>query len=220
MIARDLISENIPGIQLSETGAFALNVMDELKVSHLPVLKELVYVGLISETDIYSLNNTEKPISVHESSLKRLYVSKEQHVFDVIKMMASNNLTVLPVLDEKDEYLGSVSRMDVINSIAKMSAIENPGGIIVLEMSVNDYSLSEIAQIVESNDAKILNLCIATGIDSTKLEVTVKTNKINIEPILQTFMRYNYTIKATFAEKTNYEDMKERLDEFFHFLNI
>ena len=124
------------------------------------------------------------------------------------------------MLDEKDEYLGSVSRMDVINSIAKMSAIENPGGIIVLEMSVNDYSLSEIAQIVESNDAKILNLCIATGIDSTKLEVTVKTNKINIEPILQTFMRYNYTIKATFAEKTNYEDMKERLDDFFHFLNI
>ncbi len=220
MIARDLIFENIPIIQSSDTALFALNLMDELKVSHLPVQSGLEYLGIISDADIYSLENPDQPIAKLDLTLERHFVLKDQHIFDVIRFFSSYHLTALPVLDEKENYLGSVTHADLVNGIAKLSAVENPGGIIVLEMSVNDYSLSEIAQIVESNDAKILNLCITSSIDTTQIEVTLKTNKLDINPILQTFIRYNYNIKATFAEKTNYEDMKERLDEFFNYLNI
>jgi acetoin utilization protein AcuB len=220
MIALNLINESIPTLKTSNTGLYALNLMDELKLSHLPIQNDLELLGVVSDTDIYSFNQPEEPIGNHNLSLSRPFVFKDQHIFDIIKQFSSLNLTLLPVLDEKEHYLGSITVTDLIHGLAEIAAVENPGGVIILDVNYNNYSLSEIAQIVESNDAKILNLCVTSSKDSTQLEITLKTNKININPILQTFNRYNYNVKATFAEKTNYEDMKERMDEFLNYLNI
>ena len=220
MIALDLINETIPTLKTSNTGLYALNLMDELKLSHLPIQNDLELLGVISDTDIYSFNKPDEPIGSYDLSLSRPFVFKDQHIFDIIKQFSSLNLTLLPVLDEKEYYLGCITITDLIKGLAEVAAVDNPGGVIILDVASQDYSLSEIAQIVESNDAKILNLCVTSGKDSTQLEITLKTNKIDINPILQTFTRYNYNVKATYAEKTNYEDLRERLDEFLNYLNI
>jgi hypothetical protein len=91
---------------------------------------------------------------------------------------------------------------------------------LVLELNIHDYSLSEIARIVESNDAKILSLYISSHIDSNKLELTVKINRTDLSPIIQTFNRYNYTIKASFHQSEYVDDLKDRFDSFMSFLNI
>jgi len=220
MIALNLINETIPTLKTSNTWLYALNLMDELKLSHLPIQNDLELLGVVSDTDIYSFNKPEEPIGNHDLSLSRPFVFKDQHIFDIIKQFSTLHLTLLPVLDEKEHYLGSITVTDLINGLAEMAAVENPGGVIILDVNYNDYSLSEIAQIVESNDAKILNLCVTSSKNSTQLEVTLKTNKIDINPILQTFTRYNYNVKATYAEKTNYEELRERFDEFLNYLNI
>ena len=102
----------------------------------------------------------------------------------------------------------------------RTAAINQPGSIIVLEMTQNDYSLSEIAQIIESNDAKILSMYITSRIDSTLLDVILKINKQDLNAIIQTFSRYNYTIKASYGEKEDPEDLRDRFDSLMNYLNV
>ena len=143
MLAIDLITDTIPPLKISDTGSKALLWMDEFKVRQLPIVKNLEYVGLISEADVLDLNQPDEPLEKHKLSLTLPYVTKYQHIFDVIKVMSSLDLSLLPVLDE-DRYLGIIPLHHLFRCFSKMSAIEENGGLIILELNINDYSLAEI----------------------------------------------------------------------------
>ena len=101
-----------------------------------------------------------------------------------------------------------------------MTAVQNAGGVIVLEMNIHDYSVTQIGNIIEGNDAKLLSLHVSSEPDSTKIEVTIKVNREDLSGLLQTFNRYNYTVKAAFQNGDYSKNIKDKLDEFLHFLNI
>ena len=134
--------------------------------------------------------------------------------------MSSLNLTLIPVLDETEFYKGCITLKGIVQNLSNMASVQNPGGVIVLELNQNDYSVTQIGNIVESNDAKILSLHVSSIPDSTKIEVTIKINREDLSRVLQTFNRYNYTIKASYNYGDYDNDLKSKLDEFMHFLNI
>lgn len=220
MLAKDLITDEIPPLKTSDTGLMVINWMDEFKVSHLPIVNNHEYLGLISDTDILDLNITDEEIGKHKLSLIRPFVKGNQHVYEVIKMISNMKLTVLPVLDENENYLGLIPLTGLLQQFSILAATREPGGIIVLEMNELDYSLSQIAQIVEGNDGKILSCYLNSLPESTRIEVTVKVNKTDISGILQTFNRYNYTVKASFHQSEFSDDMKNRFDSFMNYINI
>ena len=220
MIARHLITDEIIPLKTSDTGKEALSWMDEYKVAHLPIVNNETFLGLISEQDIYSLNNTDEVLGNHELSLKQASVNEHQHLYDVMKQIQENGLTLIPVLDDHENYLGSITIHRLVKFLATTYSVHNPGGVIVLEISELDYNLTEIANIVESNGAKILSTFIASHRDSTRLEVIIKVNKIELGAILQTFDRYGYFVKSTFGENDDTEDLKDRYDSLMNYLNI
>lgn len=220
MLAKDLITDEVPPLKTSDTGLMVINWMDEFKVSHLPIVNNREYLGLISDTDILDLNITDEEIGKYKLSLIRPFVKENQHVYEVIKMISNMKLTVLPVLDENENYLGLIPLTGLLQQFSILAATREPGGIIVLEMNELDYSLSQIAQIVEGNDGKILSCYLNSLPDSTRIEVTVKVNKTDISGILQTFNRYNYTVKASFHQSEFSDDMKNRFDSFMNYINI
>ncbi len=220
MIAIKLISNSIIPLKTSDTGQYALDMMDDYKVSHLPIVNEESLLGLISESDILSVNNVNEPIGNHNLSLYRPFVEQSHHIYDVIKIFADMQLSLVPVLDNKNIYLGVITLYDLVQNFSKISAVQNPGGLIVLEVNHNDYSLSEISQIIESNDAKVLSLYINTYEDSTKMDIIIKINKIDLGGVLQTFNRYNYTIKESYSEREDTEDLLKRYELLMNYLNI
>lgn len=220
MIARDLITEEIPPLKTSDTGIRALSWMDELKVSHLPIVNNNDFLGLISDTDILDLNKPEEPIGNHRLSLVRPFVTEDEHVFEVLKLIQNMKLTLIPVLAHDNSYLGVITLPSLIEKFAEIGSVSEPGGIIILEVNHNDYSLAEISQIVESNDGKILSLYITSQSDSNKLEITLKINKRDLSGIMQTFNRYDYEVKATFYQKEFNEDVKDRFDSFMNYINM
>ncbi len=221
MIAKQLLTTSIVPLKTTETGADALFLMDENKISDLPVVDNAKYIGLISEGNIYNMSDPDLPIADQKLSLKNYYVNEHQHVFDVIKTMSSMKLTALPVLDEKNHYIGSITVNNLLEYFSVITTVNNPGSIVVLELNQNDYVLSQIAQIVESQDAKILSLYVTSDKDSTKMEVTMKINKMEIQSLIQTFNRYNYIIKATYTEDENmYDDLRDRYNSLMNYLNI
>ena len=220
MTALELISDIIVPLKTSDTVETAHSMMEEYKVSHLPVVNNLAYLGLVSEIDLENGAGPETPIGNIKLSLSRPMVSSYQHIYDVVRMMSELELSLLPVVDAEENFAGVISLETLTGNLTKMAAIQNPGAIIVLEMSQNDYSLSEIAQIIESNDAKVLSLYITSKIDSTTMEVTLKVNKHDISGIINTFNRYNYTIKASYSEKEDPDDLKDRYDSLMNYLNV
>lgn len=221
MLAKDLISEVVPALRTSDTGLQALSWMDIFRIAHLPIVNNEEFLGLISDKDIYNLNMADEPIGNHRLSLFSPYVYHNQHIYEVIEMVSRLKLSVVPVLDENNHYLGLITLNDLLQRFADLSALRQPGGIIVLELNVNDYSLTEIAQIVEGNDAKILSLYVSSPEESTKMEVTLKVSKTDVTSIIQTFNRYDYTIKASYLDENDLESLySSRLESFMKYLSI
>ncbi|MDA9563683.1 CBS domain-containing protein [Flavobacteriales bacterium] len=220
MIARDLITDEIPPLKPNESALKAMSWMDEFKVSHLPVVDKREFLGLISESDILDLKSTTNSINESGVPLINVFSYDYHHLFEVVKTLSDSNLTVIPVLNQQDQYIGSITITKLMKVIAEMSVVSDPGGIVELELNVNDYSLSEVAQIVESNNAKILGSFITSHPDSTKIQLTFKANRNDLGAILQTFNRYNYTVTAAYDQGNREEDMKERFDSFMKYLDI
>jgi acetoin utilization protein AcuB len=221
MLAKDLISDVIPALRTSDSGQKALYWMDIFRISHLPIVNNEDFLGLISDKDIYDLNMADEPIGNHSLSLFSPYVTLDQHIFEVIELTSRLNLSVVPVLDHNNHYMGLITMNHLIHYFGEISALKQPGGIIVLEINANDYSLSEIAQIVESNDAKILSLYINSYSNSMKMEVNIKINRKELTSIIQTFNRYNYIVKASFMDENDLDSLYEnRYEQFMKYLSI
>ncbi len=220
MIAKEIATNEIVPLKTSDSCAFALNRMDENNVLHLPVVNDRDLLGLVSETDLVNHTEPLDPVGNVRLTLPVAFVNEYQHIFDVMKMFTEMKLSLLPVVDQRNGYCGLITQGNLLSFLTINTSILNPGGIIVLEASTNNYSMSEIAQIIESNDARILCAFITSRDDSTLIDITLKTSTTDLAPVIHTFERFHYTIKATFAEKDDLDELKERYDSLMNYLNI
>lgn len=220
MRAGDLISDEIPTLKGGDNILFAMQLLDEYKMKHLPVVENQEFLGLLSDASTLEVEDYDKPLNQQANLLQQVYLNKDQHVYDVINLAAEFQLSAIPILDDNLKYVGVVSIYCLIRELSNLTAMKEPGSVLVLEINQNDYSLSQIAQIVEGNDAKILSANVTSKPDSTKMEVTLKVNRTNMDPIIQTFERYDYQINASFHQ-SSYEDMlQNRYDELMRYLKI
>ncbi|MFI5134584.1 MAG: CBS domain-containing protein [Chitinophagales bacterium] len=220
MKAVDLISESIPALKTSDTGAIALHLMSEFHVRHLPVVNENQLLGLISEEDILNAHGVEEAIGSLPLAFLRPFLHDHEHAFEVLKMASELRLTVVPVVDQDENYLGCVTRDALLNYIAAETDIIEPGGIIVLEINSIDYTLSEVARIVESASAKILSAFTKTNAEANKIELTLKINQTQLQTVIAALNRYNYSVKETYVEPEYFDNLKERYDALMNYLNI
>src|SRR6185369_17948392 len=160
MIARELINDSFPPLKISDTGLKAINWMEEFRVEHLPIVDGVNYIGLISEEDVLKLNSLEQPFANQPYSLIKPFIRFDRPVFEVVKVMSKDKLTIIPVLDEANHYMGLITLADVLKHYSESGIFEDANGVVVLEMRTQDYSLSEIARLVESENGKIISAYI------------------------------------------------------------
>jgi acetoin utilization protein AcuB len=195
--------------------------MEAFRVSHLPIVNSRVFLGLISDSDIYDLNAAEKPLGNHKLSLMKPYVFQHQHIYDVIEAAARLKLTLVPVLSIEKEYIGVITQNDLMFRFSELIAAHNPGGIIEIELGQRDYSLSELARIVEDADAKILSLYVAQNQMTDFLKITIKLNRVDIAGVVNAFERYGYNVQATYVGETQVDDTTRRnYDSLMKYLNV
>lgn len=219
MLAESLISTELIPLQTSDYGATALEMMGEFYVRHLPIVNNKQLLGLISEDDILDYDVNEA-IGSYSLSLLRPYVYEGEHLYEVMRILAEKRLTVVPVVDRDHNYLGVVTMDDLLQYFSSTHAFREPGSIIVLEVSNRDYSLAEIARIAESENARLLSAFISSKPDSPLIDVTIKLNKQYVQSVIATFLRYDYTIKASFNEVDYLDSLQERFDSLMSYLNV
>ncbi len=219
MIAKELISAEVMPLRTEITGSEALQWMEEYHLKHLPVVHNGQLMGVISEEEIHRFS-PEEQIGWFTLSLQKTYVRDQDHIYEVMRLLGEYRLTLIPVLDAQKKYIGSITLFDLLNYFANTGSFAEPGSIIVLEINKGNYSLSEIARIVEMDNAIILSSFITSRPESTGIEVTLKVNRLDIRTILSTFTRYNYSIKASFTEEEYLDSLRERYDSLMAYLEV
>jgi acetoin utilization protein AcuB len=223
VIAKNLISDSIPTVTLDDSGTKVLTLMEIFRVSHLPVVLGKEYFGVVSDKDIYDAENFEEKIESYvKPNLLQPHVHINQHIFEVVGVALGCGVSIVPVLELDHSYYGSITRNDLALRLTELFSGTDPGGIIVLELTEINYSLSQISQIIEGNDAKVLSLFIHKPSPLSKeLDVTIKVNKVDLSGIIQTFLRYDYIIKATYMDQSQIKNLyDDRYDQFMKYINI
>lgn len=220
MTAGDLISDSIPPVKTSDTVQKVIDRMSEFRVSHLPIVNDEQFLGLLSDEDLIEVTDYNESIGALSLSLHNPFVNENQHVYDVIRLLYELKLTVVPVVDQVNNYLGMISVNTMMEYVATITSVKEPGGIIVLEIDNRSNSLSHIAQIVESNNAQILSSYIQSFVDSTRLEITLKVNRTDLSGIIASLLRYDYTVKSTYNDIKNDDGTGDRFDQLMNYLNI
>lgn len=220
MIIKQLISPIVPMLLPTDTGSKALVMMEENNFTQLPLVVEDKYMALVQENDVLDWDTPESPLSGADFLSYRPAVLAAGHPFDALRMAHSQNLSIVPVIDVDNKYLGAITRDDLLKYVTENSGWDNPGGIIVLEMEPKNYSLYEIARICESEEVLLISTQMSTNRQTGMLEVTLKTNRTNLLDVTASLERHEYKVKEIFGELSNPEDMRDRFDLLMNFINM
>jgi acetoin utilization protein AcuB len=220
MFAAEIISDSVPSLRTDDTVQKALDRMNDFKLKHLPVVNEVTLLGLVSEDDLLNIDNHDTPLSNSAINILHAFVFSNAHAYDVLRLFNQLKLTAVPVLDQHKNYAGLIPVNSMVNAMAEQYAVNEPGGIIVLEISNRDNSLAHIAQIVEADNAQVLSSYVNSFKDSTRLEVTLKVNKTEITSLVAAFERYDYLVKEVYNNTQTDDGSQERYDSFMNYLNV
>ena len=218
MSLNQYIINDIKPLSVEATTGELQHCFNQLTYSHLPLAKEEVYVGCVSETDAYCFD-ANKQIADYSYTINGFYVRANALWLDVLEAFAQNDCNIMPVLSSKNEYLGYYELHDIMTQFNHTPFFSNPGGIIIVEKGVKDYSFSEISQIVESNNAKLLGAFISKN-ENDLTQITIKVNLVNISDILQAFRRYGYVIVSGHEEDSLMKTLRDRSDYLDKYLKL
>ncbi|MCM4158389.1 CBS domain-containing protein [Antarcticibacterium flavum] len=193
-------------------------IFNELSYSHLPVEKDGVYLGCISDTDIRCLEG-DKTLADYQYILDGFFAREDDHWLETLQTFALNQTNILPVLSHENKYLGYLELHDIINSFNETPFLNEPGGILVLEKGAREYSFSEVGQIVESHNAAMLGMFVSSK-ENDLTQITLKLSTTGLNEILQTFRRYGYTIVSDHQEDSFRENLRDRSDYLDKYLKM
>lgn len=214
----DYINNDYKALQIEESIGAVQDFFANVGFSHFPVVEERVYMGSINADDAETYD-FDKNISDYRFNLEGFYARTNMVWLDVLEIFAQNQTNILPVLTPENRYVGYYEIQDIIRFFYDTPFLKEKGGIIIVEKEILDYSMSQVAQIVESNGARILGSFLSNT-SAQMVQITLKIASGSINEIIQTFRRYGYSIISENQEDTYLEGLKERSDYLDKYLNI
>lgn len=220
MRAVDLISHSIPFLRVQDTARRALQLMTDFHITHLPVVEDEKYLGLVEENELLDIEDDEVLLGNLGISWNRTAIGQEEHLLSVLRLWKKQHLSVIPVINQTGELLGVITAEELLVALDEYTGAEEQGGLIVLNMEPRNFSLSEIGRLVESNDASVIHVATRKDLASGQLVVSVKVNRNDLQDILATFQRYEYTIEAYFGDNLSEDDLRSNYAHLMNYLNI
>lgn len=219
MLISQLLNTGFPSLNIADKASFALQLMDDYDVLHLPVLSNDKFVGIVSKDDLLDADETDTHLSTPHL-LQQISIKSEEHFLGALKLIANNELTLLPVVNNQSELEGVVLAKDLFKTVTLFLGIEENGGLIVLETDKRNFSFGELSRLVETNDSYITQLNTYTEASTGLLIITLKINKIEVSDIVATFQRYDYVVRYFFGEEEYANELKENYQHLISYLKM
>jgi acetoin utilization protein AcuB len=221
MLTTELINNNIPRLKLQDSNAKALQLINDYRVTHLPVVSdEEKYLGLISEEDLLDTEEEKGTLQFMLEHFTVAFVKENEHFLNAVNCSNTYDTSVVPVINDEQELIGSITVADLLKALGDFSGANEIGGIIVMEMERSQFAISEISRLVESNDAHILHLNTTTQPATGLLTVTLHLNKKEIAAIVSTFERYEYDVIYFFGDEKFENEIHSNYRHLMNYLDI
>ena len=220
MLTIDLNNNIIPQLKLEDTVSKALQLVNEYRVSHLPVVSDEKYLGLIGEDDLLDIENKSISIEQLREEFINVSVQENEHFLQAVNVSNEYQISVVPIINEERNFVGAISSQSLLQALGNFSGSHEIGGIIVLEMERNQFAISEISRIVESNEASIMHLNTGIQPGSGLLTVTLHINKKELSVIVAAFERYEYRVIYFFGEEKFDNELKSNYRHLMNYLDI
>ena len=220
MLTIELINNNIPRLQLQDTVSKALQLVNDFRVTHLPVVADDIYLGLISEEDLLDAETDKMPIELMQETFIYAAVNENEHFLNAVNCSNQFDTTVVPVINEEKELQGVITTSELLKALGNFSGANEIGGIIVLEMERSQFAISEISRIVESNDATILHLNTTVHAETGMLTVTIHISKKEISAIVTTFERYEFDVIYYLGNENFENEIHSNYRHLMNYLDI
>ena len=221
MTIETLISHSTPPLRPGDTVEYALGLLMEIKVRHLPVVSaDGRLMGILSEEQLLDAENPGVKV---ESliGVEPVFVSQNAHVFEATKVLMDYHLTTLAVVSEEGKYVGLVRRYELFDRFARMLATQESGAIVALEVAVRDAALSQIIYLFEQNDVRVLSLSTEKmDAEEETIAVTIKVNVRDVSRIKALLEHNGYKVVAAFGEDEDDEELFDRVQEFMRYLEV
>ena len=220
MLAQELINTILPQLQLTDTVSKALQLMSDFKMTHLPVVSEDKYLGMISEDDLLDEENKKAAIEFFQNDFILASVNSNKHFLNAVTISNQYHTNVIPVVTETNEFVGTIAGQELLAALGNFSGANEPGAVIVLEMERSNFSISEISRIVESDGAVILHLNITIKPDTSLIQITIHLNKKEVSVIIAAFERYEYTVSYYSGEQLFESEIDSNYRHLMNYLDI
>jgi acetoin utilization protein AcuB len=220
MLLEKLISPLVPVLSLTDTGHSALQLMEENNLDVLPLVSDEKYIALIKENDLLDWDVPSSPLILANSLHYKPAMPASGHPYDAMRLAHVQHLSIIPVIDNESNYLGCIKREDLLGFVTENGGMQLPGAIIVLEIEPRDYTLFEIARICENEDVGITNTQLHTIPETGMLELTIKTNRSDLQGVVSSMERHNYKVKDVYGEQAQDENMKDRFNLLMTYINM
>ncbi|MCP9750474.1 CBS domain-containing protein [Ferruginibacter sp. HRS2-29] len=220
MLTVDLINNNIPRLRLQDTVGKALQLINDFRVSHLPVVAEEKFLGLISEEDLLDAEDEKLAIEVLQNNFVNAAVKNNVHFLNAVSSSIQFDTTVVPIVTGENEFVGVITTADLLKTLGNFSGANEIGGIIVIDMERSQFAISEISRIVESNDCHVLHLNTTVNPVTGILTVTIHINKREISAVVATFERYEYDVTYYFGTEKFENEIDSNFRHLMNYLDI
>jgi acetoin utilization protein AcuB len=220
MLTRDLLTQTLPHLKLRDKVFQALQLMNDYHVTHLPIVDDEKYIGLISEEILLHAEDDNAELTVLQPAFINISVRDNEHLLSVIQDTVENDLSIMPVVNEDNELLGSITKDDLLKNASEFMSLNEPGGIIVLELDPKQYSFNELSRLIESNDAQITQLNTSTDSDTGLLTATIKINKADVADVVASLQRHEYNVKYYFGEELYENEVRSNYENLMNYLKI
>lgn len=220
MLTVDLINNNIPRLQLQDSIIKAVQLVNDFRVTHLPVVSDDKFLGLLSEEDLLDAEDDRLSIEVLQEHFIHASVKDNVHFLNAVNASIQNDTNIVPVVNEEGELMGVIPTIDLLKTLGNFAGANEIGGIVVLEMERSQFAISEISRIVESNDCTILHLNSYVDAITGMLTVTLHLNKREIAAVVATFERYEYDVIYYFGDENFENEIHSNYRHLMNYLDI
>jgi acetoin utilization protein AcuB len=217
MLSRDLLTQTIPHLKMQDKIYSAIQLMNDNDINHLPVVDDEKYLGLVSEEMLLHADDDNLAIDTLQQGFINISVKDSEHLLTAIQETVENELSIMPVVNE---LIGCITKADLLKNASDFMSLNEPGGIIVLEMDPRQYSFNELSRLVESNDAQITQLNTSTDTESGVMIVTIKINKADVADLVASLQRHEYNIKYYFGEELYENEVRSNYENLMNYLKI
>ncbi|MCK5906291.1 MAG: CBS domain-containing protein [Flavobacteriales bacterium] len=212
------ITNDFKPLSPNDTVDMARVLFDSFGMDYLPIVEDEILVGCLPSD--FNLGTEEKRLIGEYLDVSDLFfIHKDVNLIDALRILGINDSNTVFVINDKNQYLGYVTQYDVMSRLSSTPFFNEIGGVIVVKKSIKEYAISEIAQIVESENAKILGVVLSDFVGD-EVVITIKIDRVRLGTIEASLKRFGYVVLESYHENNNVDDMQDRYDSLMSYLSV